>query len=44
MITEDIILKGKSIESFERVERITDVILIGEDGGIRRIQIKENAK
>ena len=30
-------LRGDSIASFERVERISELILIGEKGGIRRI-------
>jgi len=41
MKTNDIELKGEAIESFERVEDITDIILLGKDGGVRRIQIKE---
>jgi len=40
METEDIILKGAGVDSFERVEKIKEVILLGEDGGIRRIIIK----
>jgi hypothetical protein len=35
MKTDDIEL----IESFERVENIEEIILLGEKGGIRRIQI-----
>ncbi len=30
-------LKGEPIESFERVSKIKEVILLGEDGEIRRI-------
>lgn len=37
MKTDDLELKGEAVESFERVERITDIILLGEKGGIRRI-------
>jgi len=33
METEDIMLRGAGIDSFERVERITDVIILGENGG-----------
>jgi len=40
MKTEDIELKGEPIESFERVEKIISIILFGENGGIRRIDIK----
>jgi len=40
METDDIIMKGDVIESFERVERIESIILIGENGGVRRIVIK----
>jgi hypothetical protein len=32
----------KLIESFERVERITDIILLGENGGIRRIELEDD--
>lgn len=36
--TGDIIeLKGDSIETFERVESIKEIILIGKKGGVRRI-------
>lgn len=36
--TEEIIeLKGDSIETFERVEEIKEIILIGGKGGVRRI-------
>ena len=39
--TEPIIeLKGEPIESFDRVSKIIEVILLGEDGNIRRIIIK----
>ena len=40
METTEIELKGEAIESFERVEKIVEVILLGKDGGIRRIIIK----
>lgn len=37
---EDIILKGEAIESFERVENISEIILLGEQGGVRRILLR----
>jgi len=40
MKTEDIEINGDIIESFERVEKIKEIILLGEDGGVRRIIIK----
>ena len=40
METEDIIIKGKWIDSFERVDKIKEIILLGENGGIRRIIIE----
>lgn len=40
MKTEDIELKGDAIEGFERVERIIEIILLGNKGGVRRIIIK----
>ena len=40
MKTNRIELRGDVIESFERVERIVSIILLGEDGGIRKIDIK----
>jgi hypothetical protein len=40
MKSNDIEIKGEMIESFERVEKIIDIILLGENGGIRRIQIQ----
>ena len=40
MKTDDIEIKGECIESFERVEKISEIIIIGENGGIRRILIK----
>ena len=40
METKNIILKGDGIDSFESVEKITNIILLGEKGGIRRIIIK----
>ena len=33
-------LKGEPIESFERVEEIAEVILLGVNGGVRRIVFK----
>ena len=41
METDDIELKGDAIESFERVETIEEIILIGKSGGFRRIIIKD---
>ena len=41
MRTNNIELKGEAIESFERVEKIAEIILLGVDGGIRRIIINE---
>jgi len=37
--TLDEVMKG-----FERVEEIEEVILLGVDGGIRRIILKENGR
>ena len=34
-------LKGDSIDSFERVEEISEIILIGDKGGIRRIILEK---
>ena len=42
MKINDIELKGEAIESFERVEEIEDIILLGKDGGIRRITLRES--
>ena len=39
MKTDDIELTGDVIESFERVEKIVSIILLGKDGGIRKIDI-----
>ncbi len=41
METEEIELKGEAIESFERVEKIKEIILLGDKGRVRRI-ILEN--
>ncbi len=41
MKTNDIEFKGDAIESFERVEKIETIILLGKDGGIRRIDIED---
>ena len=40
METSVIELKGEPIESFERVSKIKEIILLGEDGEIRRIILK----
>jgi len=40
MKTKDIELTGEPIESFERVSKIKEIILLGEDGEIRRIILK----
>ena len=40
MKTNDLELKGEPIKSFERVEEISEIILLGVNGGIRRIIIK----
>jgi hypothetical protein len=40
MKTEDLEIKGEAIESFERVEKIKNIILLGENGGIRNIEVK----
>jgi hypothetical protein len=40
MKTKDIELKGDAIESFERVEKIKEIILLGIKGGVRRIIIR----
>ena len=39
METKELKLKGEAIESFERVEKIITIILLGDKGGIRRIDI-----
>lgn len=41
MKTDDIVLKGESIESFERLEGISEIILLGNKGGIRRIILND---
>lgn len=41
MEADDLELKGDLVESFERIDRIAEVILLGERGGIRRIIIKK---
>jgi hypothetical protein len=33
-------LKGEPIESFERVSKISEIILLGEDGEVRRIILR----
>jgi len=35
-------VEGEDIESFERVEGITEIILLGKKGGIRRIILTWN--
>ncbi len=42
MKTEHMELSGEVIDSFERVEKITSIILLGEKGGIRKIDIKDD--
>ena len=39
MKIEEIELGGELIEGFERVEKIVSVILLGENGGIRKIDL-----
>jgi len=36
-VEEEIILEGKPIESFERISKIKEIILLGQDGAVRRI-------
>ena len=31
----------KAFDSFERVEKVTEIILLGKNGGIRRILIED---
>ena len=40
METDIITLKGSAVDSFERVEKIKTILLLGEDGGDRRIEIE----
>ena len=40
MKTDELEFKGEAIESFERVEKITEIIILGENGGVRRIILK----
>ena len=37
----ELTLKGDVIESFERVEEIEEIILLGKNGGIRRIILED---
>lgn len=37
-------MKGDVFESFERVEEISEIILIGKKGGVRRIILKDKDK
>ena len=30
------------IDGFERIEKITDIIILGEDGGVRRIELNDD--
>lgn len=41
---EEIELKGEFIEGFERVEGITEIILLGKEGGVRRIVLEDETK
>lgn len=41
MKLDDLEIKGDAIESFERVSKITEIILLGKDGEIRRIILDE---
>lgn len=41
MITNKIETLDEVMKGFERVEEISEVILLGENGGIRRIILKE---
>jgi hypothetical protein len=40
METQEITIKGEMIESFERVEQISEIIILGKNGGIRRIILR----
>lgn len=40
MKAENLEIKGDAIESFEAVSKISEIILLGEDGEIRRIILK----
>ena len=44
MKDKEIELKGNAIESFERVEEIKEIILLGKRGGIRRIILEGKGK
>jgi len=37
-----LIISGKDIESFERIDKISEVILLGKKGNIRRLIINES--
>ena len=41
MKKDEITLEGESIESFEDNDIITEIILIGKYGGIRRVMLLE---
>jgi len=40
MKTDNLEITGDVIESFERVSKISEIILLGEDGEVRRIILK----
>ena len=44
MKNKDIELRGDVIESFERVEEIKEIIILGKGGGVRRIILEEKEK
>ena len=41
MMTDDILIEGLAVDSFERAEGIAEVILLGHRGGVRRIIIND---
>lgn len=40
-MNEDIDSIIEMIESFARVENITDIVILGDNGGIRRLEIED---
>jgi len=36
---DEIVLKGDVFDSFERVEEIDEIIILGKDGGVRRLKL-----
>lgn len=40
MKTKELQITGDAFESFERVEKIKEIILLGKKGGVRRIILK----